>query len=127
MSGPSFGIYNMVVPSSGPKVVDSGFDFGTQTADIIDLSAMTQGGTLDFIQGGYFDNLDGQHGVFVTVGNAGGGQRVYVPPRSALYTPLLVSNPPVIRGRVAAPGAKVPVFLYNVPVPPLLVKNEEPA
>lgn len=123
MNNPRYGISNMVLPPEGPQAVRYVLDFvNNPTGMDLDLSD-TVPDQMSFVQGMYIDNADSLVAVICTVTN-GTQQRITIPAGSQCYVPILVDNPPNFHfvGKGGNPAIAIPVYFYNMPIPPLVLK-----
>lgn len=116
----SYGVYNMSVPSKGPKVIKQTIDLQTALTRLVDFTLPIQQGIIDYIQGVYVDNFAGAQ--VITIQSEITGHTIYVPAASTLFCPLLTANPAQVTFSAPAAAGYIDVLFYNVPVPPLLVK-----
>lgn len=116
-NNPRLKIFGMNLSEMGPLALPYYADLSSATSADIDLSAETQQGFIDFINGVYIDNLDNGSNFSITCG--GTNQKVICPANSQGYFSLMVPNPPTFIAQSGG-GVKVPLIFYNIPIFPFV-------
>lgn len=91
-------VFNMTLPPEGPGVIPIVVDFDGITETEIDLSQLTDSGTISYVSGVQVDTLEGTAGAVRLECNAT-GQRIEAAFGGITIMPLFQPNPPKIIAR----------------------------
>lgn len=112
-------VFNMSLPSEGPRVVPYNVDFTTEIQAELDLTQLINDGWVSFISGAWIDNLDNTQDVTLICDAT--YQRVIIPAGTQGWYSLLSANPPRYRISQSAASTYVRILFVNFPVWPFVM------
>ncbi len=111
---PAFGMFNVMVPKKGPKIIPLMLDFRVATSQEIDLTSDQMLDIMEMVQGIFIDNSGSLQPIQVEV--PASQQILKIAAGQQGLLPVFCPNPPKLIVRSNG-GTIIPVILYNVPLP----------
>lgn len=116
----NYGIYNILKPARGVKVVPVQLDFTGGNNFLVDMTQAVDLGEIDYVQSVYIDNAAGAG--LVSIQASITQQKIYARAGHEVYLPIFSPNPPIFNCFNTVAGGVVNAFFCNAPISPLVAR-----